>query len=49
MKNKPDPALLRPLNLSNEIKKGSKISWDYPFKYGIPKEGKPEQVHRTLS
>jgi hypothetical protein len=33
MKNKPDPALLRPSNLSNEItKKGTKISWDYPFK-----------------
>jgi hypothetical protein len=26
MKNKPDPALLRPSNLSNEIKKGTKIS-----------------------
>jgi hypothetical protein len=26
MKNKPDPALLRHSNLSNEIKKGTKIS-----------------------
>jgi hypothetical protein len=32
MKNKPDPAPLRPSNLSNEIKKCTKISWDYPFK-----------------
>jgi hypothetical protein len=31
MKNKPDPALLRPLNLSHEIKKGTKILWDYLF------------------
>jgi hypothetical protein len=31
MKNKPHPALLWPSNLSNEIKKGTKISWDYPF------------------
>jgi hypothetical protein len=26
MKNKPDPAILRPSNLPNEIKKGTKIS-----------------------
>jgi hypothetical protein len=26
MKNKPDPAILRPSNLSNEIKKGTEIS-----------------------
>jgi hypothetical protein len=26
MKNKPDPVLLRPSSLSNEIKKGTKIS-----------------------
>jgi hypothetical protein len=32
MKNKPYPALLRPSILSNEVKKGIKISWDYPFK-----------------
>jgi hypothetical protein len=30
-KNKPDPALLQPSNLSNEIKTGTKISWDNPF------------------
>jgi hypothetical protein len=31
MKNKPDPAILGPSNLSNEIKKDTEISWDYPF------------------
>jgi hypothetical protein len=32
MKNKPDPALLQTSYLSSEIKKDTKISWDYPFK-----------------
>jgi hypothetical protein len=32
MKNKPDPALLWHSNLSNEIKKGTKISWAFYFK-----------------
>jgi hypothetical protein len=31
MKNKPDPVLLWASNLSNKIKKDTKISWDYPF------------------
>jgi hypothetical protein len=31
MKNKPDTALLGTSYLWNEIKKDTKISWDYPF------------------
>jgi hypothetical protein len=31
-KNKPDPALVGGSYLFNEIKKDTKISWDYPFK-----------------
>jgi hypothetical protein len=31
MKNKPDPALLQPSNLSNETKKGTNIWWDYSY------------------
>jgi hypothetical protein len=34
MKNKPDPAMLQTSDLSNETKKDTKISWDYPFKVG---------------
>jgi hypothetical protein len=30
-KNEPAPALLRNSNRSNEIKKDTKISWNYPF------------------
>jgi hypothetical protein len=33
MKNKPDLALLGTSYLSYEIKKDTKISWDYPFKH----------------
>jgi hypothetical protein len=48
MKNKPDPALLRPSNLSNEIKKGAKISRDYPFKREFSLRCVCEQIFFTI-
>jgi hypothetical protein len=48
MKNKLDPAILQPSNLSNEIKKDTKISRDYPFKQLVKSSHSYFTMKRTL-
>jgi hypothetical protein len=43
MKNNSDPPLLQTSYISNEIKKDTKISWDYPFNISVV-EPEPQRL-----